>query len=178
MPLFSNDWERLQAEFVVSALDMLVTLPPQQVVPAGSIFLYTTFDSELRLVTSMRKMLCDAELFRVLGVDAGSLLTATWQRVERSGVLEERKLGVEAKGLKASVKVSRDAAAAEAAVRGLHDCALDGCASREIHVAQFKKCAACQQAFYCSREHQLERWPAHKAACKAARKASAPKTDL
>ena len=64
---------------------------------------------------------------------------------------------------------------AEAAVRGLHTCALAGCAAKEVHVSQFKKCGACKTVAYCCREHQVEDWPAHKAACKAARKAAAPK---
>ena len=56
----------------------------------------------------------------------------------------------------------------------LRACALASCAAREAHEAQFKKCAACLTVSYCCREHQLTDWPAHKAACKAARKAQPP----
>jgi hypothetical protein len=59
---------------------------------------------------------------------------------------------------------------ASAVLRG---CALEACAAREVHPAQFKKCAACQAAVYCCKAHQEQHWPAHKAACKAARKAAA-----
>ena len=34
--------------------------------------------------------------------------------------------------------------------------------------------ASCRGVVYCCREHQVSDWPAHKAACKAARKAAAP----
>jgi hypothetical protein len=47
-----------------------------------------------------------------------------------------------------------------------------GCAAREAHPAQFKSCAACRAVVYCCREHQVADWPSHKAACKAAGKAS------
>ena len=52
-------------------------------------------------------------------------------------------------------------------------CALPGCSARELHVKHFKACAACRIPVYCSKEHQTADWPAHKAACKAARKADA-----
>ena len=52
----------------------------------------------------------------------------------------------------------------------LRACALASCAAREAHEAQFKKCAACLTVCYCCREHQVADWPAHKVACKAARK--------
>jgi hypothetical protein len=55
----------------------------------------------------------------------------------------------------------------------LHTCALETCNAREVHESQFKKCGACRTVSYCCREHQVEDWPAHKAACKAARKAAA-----
>ncbi len=45
--------------------------------------------------------------------------------------------------------------------------------STPVHEAQFKKCAACQAVVYCCKQHQEQRWPAHKAGCKAARKAAA-----
>ena len=64
-------------------------------------------------------------------------------------------------------------ARADADARGLRYCAR--CGAQEVHVAQFKRCAACKDegALYCSKECQRAAWPAHKAACKAARSAAA-----
>ena len=55
----------------------------------------------------------------------------------------------------------------------LRSCALEGCGAREEHASHFKLCAACKGPVYCCREHQVADWPAHKAACKAARKRAA-----
>lgn len=52
-------------------------------------------------------------------------------------------------------------------------CALQSCSVREKHAAHFKKCSARKAVVYCCKEHQVENWPAHKAACKAARAAAA-----
>ena len=66
----------------------------------------------------------------------------------------------------------------EAAASGqLRSCALAGCGAQEAHVSQFGKCSACKTVSYCCREHQQAGWPAHKAACKAARKAAAAAKD-
>jgi hypothetical protein len=66
-----------------------------------------------------------------------------------------------------------DTAAATAAARGLHICALPTCGAQEVHASQFKRCSACSGVIYCCKEHQvLQDWPAHKAACRAARKAA------
>ncbi len=100
-------------------------------------------------------------------------LCAAWRRLLRSGVLRAR--GID-EGIDEALQVTaniRANAAAEAAARGLRECALAGCASKEVHVSQFKKCGACRTVCYCCREHQLEDWHAHKAACKAARKTAA-----
>ena len=51
-------------------------------------------------------------------------------------------------------------------------CALASCETREAHPQHFKRCAACRTVAYCSREHQVADWPAHKAVCKATRKAA------
>ncbi len=64
-------------------------------------------------------------------------------------------------------------AAATAAARGLHFCALNTCGAQEVHASQFKRCAACSGVVYCCKEHQVQDWPAHKAACRAVRKALA-----
>jgi hypothetical protein len=65
-----------------------------------------------------------------------------------------------------------DTAAATAAARGLHFCALHSCGAQEVHASHFKRCSACSAVVYCCKEHQVQDWPAHKAACRAARKAA------
>ncbi len=100
-------------------------------------------------------------------------LCAAWQRLLRSGVLRERGIdeGIDA-GHQRTVRLHA-AAEADLAAGRLQQCALAGCAARETHVSQFKRCGACRTVSYCCREHQVEDWPSHKAACKAARKAAA-----
>ncbi len=68
---------------------------------------------------------------------------------------------------------ARALSAAHARSPALRGCALPGCAAREVHPTQFKLCAACAALAYCCKAHQVEDWPRHKAACKAARKAAA-----
>jgi hypothetical protein len=97
-------------------------------------------------------------------------LHSAWRRVQLSGVLQTREIDVGIQTLEqhqSSLCAERNADGAAGRLRG---CALASCAAREWHVAQFKQCAACMTVCYCSREHQLADWPAHKAACKAARK--------
>ena len=118
-------------------------------------------------------LLQDERFCSGLDSEAVSLMAAAWRRVERSGMIAMRALGEDPDGIR-TLDSSLATAAAEAAVRGLRECALAGCTSKEVHVSQFKHCGACQQAFFCCREHQLSDWPSHKAACKAARKAAAP----
>jgi hypothetical protein len=68
-----------------------------------------------------------------------------------------------------------DLTAAEAAASApelLRRCALASCSVKEAHVSHFSKCAACKTVVYCSKTCQLADWPAHKKACKAARKAA------
>jgi hypothetical protein len=73
----------------------------------------------------------------------------------------------------ASLNTMKGRTAAAAAAPSLRVCAHTACAAREAHTAQFKLCSACKTVCYCSKAHQAEDWPAHKAACKAARKAAA-----
>ena len=73
----------------------------------------------------------------------------------------------------AAVNQGHNMATAVVAATGVRTCALAGCGAREVHVQQFKSCAACRTVVYCCREHQVEDWPTHKKACKAARKAAA-----
>jgi hypothetical protein len=107
------------------------------------------------------------------------LLTDAWQRLQRSGVLEARGLLNERWRLEMSATSDKYTAANRAAMAapGLRSCALAGCGAKEAHPQHFKRCSACKGVVYCSKEHQLEAWPAHKAACKAARKAAAAASD-
>ena len=99
-------------------------------------------------------------------------LCAAWQRLLSSGVLRER--GID-KGIDQTHQLNarlRAAAEADLAAGRLQQCGLAGCAACESHVSQFKRCGACRTVSYCCREHQVEDWPSHKAACKAARTAA------
>jgi len=122
--------------------------------------------------------LVDADL-SARGLDARlvQLLTAAWQRLQRSGVLEARGIldGIQRREKRAASNRAKFTAAIRTAMAapGLRSCCLAGCGAKEAHPQHFKRCSACQDVVYCSKEHQLEAWPAHKAACKAARKAAA-----
>ena len=100
-------------------------------------------------------------------------LFALWQRFARSGVLQDR--GIDAGAARVFSVASATNAAREArlAAATLRCCSLRSCGARELHPGHYKQCGACKTVAYCCREHQLEDWPAHKAACKAARKAAA-----
>jgi len=107
------------------------------------------------------------------------LLTDAWQRLQRSGVLEARGILDDSLRRQLNTYQEKNLAAAQAAMSapGLRSCALAGCGAKEAHPQHFKRCSACRTVVYCSKEHQLEAWPAHKAACKAARKAAAAASD-
>jgi len=117
------------------------------------------------------------------GLDARlvQLLTGAWQKLQQSGVLETRGILEEIRRdeqINTSRSEQRAATIRTAmAAPGLRTCALAGCGAKEAHPQHFKRCSACQAVVYCSKEHQLEAWPAHKAACKAARKAKAAASD-
>jgi len=161
------------AQFFVLALD-LMPLPRR-------------FDgilqAEVNLVEMLSTAIADASGVPDIqrrGLDARLVqqLTDAWQRLQRSSVLETRGI-VEA--IRRRGTSDRDAfdAVVDAAMSapGLRSCALAGCGAKEAHPQHFKRCSACKGVVYCSKEHQLEDWPAHKAACKAARKAAAASSD-
>ena len=111
----------------------------------------------------------------VRGLDTGlvQLLAGAWQRLQRSGVLQTRRIE-ERMGASAPTEQAFLAAVDKSLTApGLRSCALDGCGAKEAHPAHFKSCAACRAVVYCCREHQVAGWPGHKKACKAARKAAA-----
>ncbi len=164
--------ELSHAAFVTSAFDLMAQ--PRELASAvldnGATAVFPSA-GEQNLAQNARQVLLKAPLASCLDAEAKSLkMLSAWCRVERSGVVAARRLADDPNRSMATIFT---AAAAEAAVRGLRECALEGCAAKEVHVSQFKRCSACHQAFYCCREHQVADWPAHKAACKAARKQAA-----
>ena len=108
------------------------------------------------------------------GLDAHlvQLLAGAWQQLERSGVLQARRIG---KSIPLGAYHEAVTAAVERSMTapGLRHCALPGCGAKEAHPAHFKSCAACHTVVFCCRDHQVEGWPTHKKACKAARKTTA-----
>jgi hypothetical protein len=101
-------------------------------------------------------------------------------RAARHGLrraLEERGIAHGVKSMVRGQRAAEAAGTAAAAAKGLHACALVSCAARELNAGQHKKCSACRTVGYCSKEHQVEHWPQHKAACKAARAAAAQRSD-
>ena len=158
--VLSDEQKHAAYLFVVSAVD-LMTLPRD---------LDSWLCGEPGIVRELRTLI---PMVSDMDEPETKKLCAAWQRLLRSGVLQARGIDKGIDQTNERLWRVRAAAAAEVAAGRLHQCALAGCGSKEVHVSQFKRCGACQQAFYCSREHQLADWPAHKAACKAARKTAA-----
>jgi hypothetical protein len=148
---------------VLSALELV-----QQPRVLNSVYL----GGEACLVDKCRRLLSSTTIIDALPSEWAQQLRDALQHIERSGVIHQR-------GMKKSLadalrdRAAAASAAASAAARGLRHCALPSCGAREAHVSHFKLCAACQTVVYCSKAHQVEHWPSHKAACKAARKAAA-----
>jgi len=127
--------------------------------------------SEIVLSTYLRR--CETGLDSPeLSASRVELLTR-WQRVERSGVLQQRGIVADGARYYSAACASNAATQARLASATLRCCSLHSCGARELHPSHYKQCGACRSVAYCCREHQLEDWPAHKAACKAARKAAA-----
>ena len=156
----SDDQANAACQFIANALDLMMR--PRDFA--------TWLPGEPEFVRHLR------ELIPMLsGLDTPEItqLRASWRCVLRSGLLRER-------GIDDAIDVEhqqhlrvRAAAAADLAANRLQQCTLAGCAAHESHPSHFKRCGACRAVCYCCREHQVEDWPSHKAACKAARKEAA-----
>ena len=109
------------------------------------------------------------------GLDARlvQLLAGAWYGLQRSGVLQERRIEEKIQSQAHAQRAVEAAVQASMTAPGRRRCALPCCGAKEAHPAHFKSCAACRAVVYCCREHQVAGWPAHKKACKAARKAAA-----
>ena len=148
--------------YVASALELMVLPRPG---------CETWVHGELGMVCKLRALIPKIRGEAEAGNYVAQQLHNAWRRVQLSGVLQTREIddGIQTmEHHQSSLCAKRNADVAAGRLRG---CALASCAAREWHLAQFKQCAACMTVVYCSREHQLADWQAHKAACKAARKA-------
>ena len=144
-------------DLIVLALDTMTLKRPLEGMPlVGELGLATTLSSfEVTLPASER-------------------IKKAWDSVKRSGVVQERRLqkhssifnGDLAEELKCMLKASHT----RVNESGLRTCALERCNACEAHTGHFKCCAACKLVAYCCRDHQVEAWPDHKAACRASTK--------
>jgi len=160
------------AQHVVNAAD-LMQLPRSR----GTMYMGAEVD-----FVNMFSYAMDNDLgARGVNVSLVHLMTGAWQKLQQSGVLETRGILDEVRRYKQSTASDHHnrvaAIRAAMAAPGLRTCALAGCEAKEAHPQHFKSCAACRTVVYCCREHQVEGWPAHKAACKAACKAKAASSD-
>jgi hypothetical protein len=135
----------------------------------------TVSSAEAALVRIAQIFIDEQQRFRASSSAGGewhARILAAWRRLQSSGVLQRRGILQTMSEVTAHDTHAADTAAATAAARGLRVCALHTCSAQEVHASQFKRCAACLSVVYCCKEHQVQDWPAHKAACRAARKAA------
>jgi hypothetical protein len=160
---------------------------PEATAVACSVFVEGAFDMmqlrtgdasmpEAGLVRNAQSYIEEDQLFRTSSEWHARILAA-WRRLQSSGVLQRRGILQGVRVVTAHNTHAADKAAATAAARGLHFCALHACGAQEVHASHFKRCSACLSAVYCCKEHQVQDWPAHKAACRAARKAAEQAAD-
>jgi hypothetical protein len=134
---------------------------------------------EAMLVRTAQIVIEERQRFRASsgGNDWHVRILAAWRRLQSSGVLQRRGFLQSVSIVTAHHTHQAATAAATAAARGLHFCALHACGAQEVHASQFKRCSACSGVVYCCKEHQVQDWPAHKAACRATRKAAEQPAD-
>ena len=171
--------DRFDAAECSTALQLSFT---QHAVRAGALmqqprrYVRCAIDSEATFTNALRNAVADGGDFG-LDVRLVQPLAAAWERLQRSGVLQTRRIEARITEMTPGHFTRYAALQSSLTAPGLRTCTLDGCGAREAHPAHFKSCAACRTVVYCCREHQVEGWPAHKAACKAARKAAASAED-
>jgi hypothetical protein len=147
--------------FVESAFDMM-----QLCTVSGSMM------EEAVVVSNAQIVIEEEQCFRATSSEWQARILDAWRRLHSSGVLQRRGILECVRSAEAHTTHANATAAATAAARGLHFCALPTCGAQEVHASQFKRCSACSGVVYCCKEHQVQAWPAHKAACRAARKAA------
>jgi hypothetical protein len=146
--------------FVASAFDMMQLRTEGASMP------------EAALVRNAQSYIEEEQCLSAATCEWHARILAAWRRLQSSGVLQRRGILHGVSVVAAYSTHQTETAAATAVARGLRFCALPSCGAQEVHATQFKRCAACLSVVYCCKEHQVQGWPAHKAACRAARKAA------
>jgi hypothetical protein len=157
-----------------------LNVPETTAAVACSVFVESAFDmiqlcnlpastTEAALVRHAQIVIEEEQCFRRTSNEWHARILAAWRRLRSSGVLQRRGILEGVSGVMADLAHQSATAAATAAARGgLRLCALHTCGAQEVHASQFKRCSACSGVVYCCKEHQVQDWPAHRAACRAA----------
>ena len=150
------------AQFVVHAAELMQQPRRHEDVVMGN---------EANFVSALRYAAANAG---ASGLDARlvQLIASAWQQLQRSGVLQTRRIEEAIQCILHTETAYHAAIQSSLNAPDLRSCALPGCGAKEAHPTHFKSCAACRTVVYCCREHQVAGWPSHKKACKAAHKAS------
>jgi hypothetical protein len=164
---------------------------PEAAAAACSVLVASAFDTiqlrtegarmpEAVLVRNAQDFIEENQWFRATssgGNEWHELILAAWRRLRSSTILQRRGILEQASFNAAAAAHGTATAAATAVARGLLVCALHTCGAQEVHASHFKRCSACLSVVYCCKEHQVQDWPVHKAACRAARKSKAAEQD-
>lgn len=171
----------------VSALNLLPSLPwPPAQAASAQAFVLHALDVIPRTKGFRLAAVSEATLLSFIQAMPGrqydpsfrNAVTRKWNSSEVSDVLRSRgvlQLGASKRAQELSEFDARRCADIEK--MGLRGCALPSCDVIERTVREFKQCSACRSAVYCSQEHQMLDWGAHKTACgalRAARRDAAP----
>ena len=153
---------------MIDLLEMISEAPPRSVILTGEVELYNDLD----------RFFTDPETEKV----RQSLPEDLSRRLQHASTQWHRYIEQQPAAIR-EIYAARTqhviANSAQSTARATHrmerqprTCALASCAAVDSPGKPHRSCAACMNAFYCSREHQREDWPSHKTACKQARKAS------
>jgi hypothetical protein len=169
---------RLRGPHFTETFDRLAPLYTQLAVQAAGLSMqprsnngeYTLFEG---MFTSSLRKIVQKGCFATRNAAMHQELLDAWTALQRSGQLELRDTFGYIDLMDARQETAKQEAVARHSTATLRCCAMQACGAREVRRSQYKRCAACATVVYCSRAHQLEDWPSHKKACRAARAAAA-----